>query len=69
MKHQVPSTNALSKVFVIASASRGRVHYRSNTHKRIFMTWCYGASTKGLARRYGWRRVNEVVRAVSGKQW
>lgn len=52
---------------VMMADYRGRVYYRSKTHKRIFMAWCYGATTKRLARKYGLRRVNEVKRAVLAK--
>ena len=43
---------------------RGRVYYRSKTHKRIFMSMMYSASHKLLAKRYGWRKVREVIKGI-----
>lgn len=52
------------KLPVIRVDFRRRVYYRSKTHKVIYMRWSYGASTIGLAKQYGWRRVNEVIKAT-----
>lgn len=39
--------------------------WKSNTHKKIAMVMAYGGSTIKLARKYGWRRVNEVIKAIA----